>query len=45
MNHQSTWEFLDRRMAEAHQLQAVLSMSDEKSRNVSQALTSAFSTV
>lgn len=45
MNHKNTWEFLERRMEEGNQLQQLLDTSEGSTRNVSAALTTAFSTV
>lgn len=45
MGHQETWQFLERRLEEGYQLQAVLAMSDEKTKHLKTSLNSAFLTV
>ena len=42
---EETWKFLERRMEEGNQLQKVLAISDEKTKNMTKALGSAFLTV
>lgn len=45
VDYTETWEFLARRMEEGNQLQSVLALSDEKTKNMTKALNSAFLTV